>query len=73
MSDRRILEDDCAERHLSPRHFSEGDVLRSLRYAVDLPGILLRKESLWDHDEKVDGQREKREENPERDQAKLER
>jgi hypothetical protein len=73
MGDGRILEDDRAERHLSPRHFGEGDVLRSLGDSVDLPCILLREEPFWDHHEEVDRQREKCEENQQRDEAELER
>ena len=73
MSDGRILEDDRAERHLSPRHFGEGDVFPGLGYAGDQPGILLREKPFWDHHEKVDGQREKREEYQQRDEAEFER
>jgi hypothetical protein len=71
MSDGRILEYDRAECHLSARHFGEGNVLCSLGYAVDLPCILLREEPLWDNQEEVDGQSEKREETQQRDQAEF--
>ena len=73
MSDGGILENDRAERHLSLRHLGEGGVLRRLRYAVDLPGVLLREEPLRDRHEQADRQREKREEDHQRGEAEFER
>src|SRR6202012_719284 len=69
----RIGPADVAERFLLGLHLLEGDVLGGFRGRRDQAVVLLREKALWNDDEKVDGERERGEEDHERHALPAER